>query len=695
MRSVFPFTAIVGQEQMKKALILNCINPGIGGVLIRGEKGTAKSTAVRGLASLLPDIEVVKDCKFNCDPNRPEEMCEGCKEKILKGENLPIVKRPMRVFDLPLGATEDRVVGTIDIEKAIKEGNKVFEPGILAEAHRGILYVDEVNLLDDHLVDILLDSAAMGVNIVEREGISFTHPARFILIGTMNPEEGELRPQLLDRFGLCVEVKGIDDAKERAEIIQRLEDFERNPRLFEDKWRQTQERLRKHILRAKEILPQVICTKGILNLIARFAIDTKVDGHRADVFMLNVAKTTSAYHQRGVVTEKDVAEAGRLVLPHRMKKRPPHKSDGSDQRTGEQSIKEQLEKDLGSNLPNAGKRDNAGGDSTKAPVNVSENMFEVGHYFPVRKLSLPNSILNRCRSGRRSKAIVKGKIGRYIGSTIPPDKTNDIAIDATIRAAAPYQIYRQRNGSAIAIEPQDIRKKIRERKVSHTIMFLVDASSSMGVDRRMVETKGAILSLLIDAYQKRDRVAMVTFRSTDADVLLPPTTSIELAKRKLEEMPTGGGTPLSKGLHVAHSILKSEMQKYPHIEPVLLLISDGEANVCLNRKKVAWRTRDSSCYEMSYYGMVATSTRTRSIALDEAKEIAAEIKKSRIKSIAIDTGNGYRIRHKMREICEALGGIYYKMEDLRAETIVSTVKECLSITAPYWKMHSMEAMSIA
>lgn len=682
MRSAFPFTAIVGQEEMKKALILNAINPTIGGVLIRGQKGTAKTTAVRGLVSLLPDIEVVKDCKFNCNPHRPEEMCKGCKERILRGENLPVVKRPMRMVELPLGATEDRVVGTIDIEKAIRKGNKVFEPGILAEAHRGILYIDEVNLLDDHLVDILLDSAAMGVNVVEREGISFIHPARFILIGTMNPEEGELRPQLLDRFGLCVEVRDIEHIEERAEITKRLEEFERYPHIFEDTWNKHQERLREHIIRAKEIFPRVIYTDHILNLIAQITVDTRVDGHRADLFMLKVARTISAYHQRDIVTESDVIEAAGLVLTHRIRKRPSQKLDGLKQQMIPESPKGQQEKDT-KFIPSSKSEGNGiNGDSRKIPTISLENVFfEVGRHFPVKKLSLPKRVLKRCRMGRRSKAEVEGKTGRYIGSTIPRGKTDDIAIDATIRAAAPYQIYRQRNGFAMVIESSDIRKKVRERKVSHTIVFVVDASSSMGVDRRMVETKGAILSLLIDAYQKRDRVAMVTFRSTDASILLPPTNSIELAKRKLEEIPTGGGTPLSKGLYVAHSILKTEMRKNPHIEPLLILISDGEANMCLDGRRITWGTRRSLCSEMSsemsYYGRVSSSTRARSTALDEAKEVAAEIKRSGIKSIAIDTGNGYRIRHKMREVCEALGGIYYKMEDLKAETLVSTVKESL------------------
>ena len=321
-RTVFPFTAIVGQEKMKKALILNAINPNIGGVLIRGEKGTAKSTAVRALAFLLPEIEVVADCPFNCNPYLETEMCHRCRERKAKGEVLPVIKRRMQVVDLPLGATEDRVVGTLDIERALKTGEKHFEPGILAAAHRGILYVDEVNLLDDHLVDVLLDAAAMGVNIVEREGVSFSHPAKFILIGTMNPEEGELRPQFLDRFGLCVDVEGIHDPKMRVEIVKRWLEYESDPHTMEEKWAEEEKRLRERILNAQVLLPKVSYTDETLTLIAQIALEAGVDGHRADIAMFKVAKTLAAYHGHTEITEEDIKEAADLVLPHRLRRHP-------------------------------------------------------------------------------------------------------------------------------------------------------------------------------------------------------------------------------------------------------------------------------------------------------------------------------------------------------------------------------------
>ncbi|MEW6619133.1 MAG: ATP-binding protein [bacterium] len=319
---IYPFTAIVGQERMKKALLLNAINPNLSGVLIRGEKGTAKSTAARALANLLPEIEVVANCPFSCHPQRKELMCEECRHRIAKGEDVPTTRRKMRVVNLPVGATEDRVVGTLDIEHALKTGEKRFEPGVLADAHRAILYVDEVNLLDDHIVDVLLDSAAMGVNTIEREGVSFAHPAHFILIGTMNPEEGELRPQLLDRFGLCVNIEGIDDPKARVEVIKRRQGFEENPARFVAEWNAEERALSQLIVNAQWLLKDVALSDDMLELIAKIAVDMQVDGHRADIFMMKTARTIAAYHQRLKVVEEDVQEAAELVLPHRMRKKP-------------------------------------------------------------------------------------------------------------------------------------------------------------------------------------------------------------------------------------------------------------------------------------------------------------------------------------------------------------------------------------
>lgn len=333
---IYPFPAIVGQEQMKKALLLNAINPRIGGVLIRGEKGTAKSTAARALAHLLPNREVVEGCIFGCDPTDSKGLCLDCQKR---SSEIKTKTSRMRVIELPISATEDKVVGSLDIEHALKKGEKKFEPGILAQAHRNILYVDEVNLLNDHIVDILLDAAAMGMNFIEREGVSYVHPASFILIGTMNPEEGELRPQLLDRFGLCVDIEGIMDADTRVEVIRRRQQYEDQPEEFLGRWTGEEQDLRDRILRAHELLPLVSISDEMLHMIAQICIDMGVDGHRADITMMKTASTIAAYYGRTAVIEEDVREAATLVLSHRMRRRP-----FSEQKMDTQKIEQTIQK---------------------------------------------------------------------------------------------------------------------------------------------------------------------------------------------------------------------------------------------------------------------------------------------------------------------------------------------------------------
>jgi Mg-chelatase subunit ChlI len=322
MSRIFPFTAIVGQERMKRALVLNAINPRIGGVLIRGERGTAKSTAARALAALLPEITVVADCPFGCDPNRPTTWCTNCRERVEASAELPLSRRRTRFVDLPVSATEDRVVGTLDIERAIQKGEKRFEPGVLAAANRGVLYVDEVNLLDDHVVDLLLDAAAMGVNVVEREGISFSHPARFILVGTMNPEEGDLRPQLLDRFALCVDMRGIRDQRARMAIMEHNLAFEADPEGFRTEWMPHEEHQTREITEARRLLPQVRYTQRNLATIAGLMAGLGVDGHRADLVILKTAQANAARHGRTTITDEDILLAAELALPHRLKRTP-------------------------------------------------------------------------------------------------------------------------------------------------------------------------------------------------------------------------------------------------------------------------------------------------------------------------------------------------------------------------------------
>ncbi len=363
MPPIFPFTAIVGQERMRRALILNAVDTRIGGVLIRGERGTAKSTAARSLAALLPNVKVVDDCRFGCDPDKPNTWCTECKERFAKRKTIPSHVRPTPFVNLPVSATEDRVVGTLDIEQAIQKGERRFEPGVLAGANRGLLYIDEVNLLDDHVVDVLLDSAAMGVNMVEREGISFSHPARFILVGTMNPEEGELRPQLLDRFALSVDIIGIHNARDRVTIMERNIAFERDAEAFRQQWTSRETELSHQIAAARELVSEVKHTSRDLLSIAALTSSLNVDGHRADLVILKAARAQAAFEGRTKITDHDIALAAELALPHRIKRTPFQQAE----MTTEQ-LQERIEQLAGQSTP----EEEAESDQSEASQNQSE-----------------------------------------------------------------------------------------------------------------------------------------------------------------------------------------------------------------------------------------------------------------------------------------------------------------------------------
>jgi Mg-chelatase subunit ChlI len=367
MRVIYPFTAIVGQHRMRRALILNAIDTRIGGVLIRGERGTAKSTAARALAALLPPVETVQDCRFGCDPNRPITWCTECRERFAADEKPPIKTRQTPFINLPISATEDRVVGTLDIEKAIQKGERHFEPGVLASANRGLLYIDEVNLLDDHVVDVLLDSAAMGMNIVEREGISFSHPARFILVGTMNPEEGDLRPQLLDRFALSVEIHGILDARQRVQIMERNIAFEADPEAFRQEWLPMEFELSEKIAQARQLVKQVKYSSRDLLIIADLTAKMQVDGHRADLVILKASRAHAAFEGRTAITPHDIALAAELALPHRVKAGPFRQSE-----MGVTQLEEQIEQLKGA--ASAGKPSDDSEESTESESSEKKSL---------------------------------------------------------------------------------------------------------------------------------------------------------------------------------------------------------------------------------------------------------------------------------------------------------------------------------
>jgi len=648
-RPVYPFAALVGQELLKKALILNAINPLLGGVLVRGEKGTAKSTAARGLAELLPPIPMVAGCPFQCHPEQMELMCDACRHRCAQDEKLPVRSRPMPVVDLPLGTTEDRLLGTIDLEKAIKTGEKHFEPGLLAAANRGILYVDEVNLLDDHLVDVLLDAAAMGVNVVEREGISFEHPARFILVGTMNPEEGELRPQLLDRFGLCVEITGLPNLDDRMAVVTRRLDYEDNPEDFAKQWEADQERLRENILRARERLAHVAYTPEILRLITMICLDQEVDGHRADIYMLKAAQTLAAHHDREEVLAEDVREAALLVLPHR-RRRQPFGDTRLDQDRLEDTFKKFQEEQEAASVPPGPPPATEAAPADEGKSLLGEVTTAPADPFPVEPLELPHERLIRNTPGSRTRTRSDNRTGRYVRATPTPPAAPDLALDATLRAAAPYQCRRDRTNLALAITDPDLRHKVRERKIGRHILFVVDASGSMGAKDRMRETKAAILSLLLDAYRRRERVGLVVFQGKKAVNPLPFTHSIEIAQRYLRDLPTGGKTPLPHGLALALDLIKRERLKHPKDAYLLVLITDGKANVPLT---------------------------DGNLAMAEVRDLAAQVRTLGINSLILNTERFWHEASCLPEISRLMGASYYTIDKLKARDLVSRVGEAL------------------
>jgi magnesium chelatase subunit D len=655
LRTVFPFTAIVGQESVKLALLLNAISPAISGVLIRGHKGTAKSTAVRALASLLPDIDVIAGCPFGCAPTTPPHVCPQGERHVA---GAPVLMRPARLVELPLGVTEDRVAGTLDIERALKTGEKHFEPGLLAAAHRGVLYIDEVNLLSDHIVDVLLDAAAMGVNYVEREGVSVSHAASFILVGTMNPEEGELRPQLLDRFGLAVDVRADPDVEIRAEVVRRRIAFDQDPDAFRAQWAEAERAEQARLLAARQLLPRVRLDDALLTLIAGICTDFGVDGMRADIVMYRAAVALAAYEGRLDVTEADIRQVARLVLPHRRRRQPFDQPDVDEQALDESLERHRPPQDHG--VPPAAS-DAPEGQPDTPPEQAPEQRAEgptpqdqqarIGPSFAVNPLEGPvRQALEPRATGKRSRTL-GSRTGHYVTSRPPQGRVRDIAIDATLRAAAPNLRRRQREGEgALSIHYTDVREKVRESRTGNLILFVVDASGSMGARDRMIATKGAIMSLLLDAYQKRDQVGMVSFRDREANVLLPPTHSVDLAQHYLADMRTGGRTPLAAGLAKAHDVLIRYRQRERDIHPLLVLLTDGRANA------------SAGAHDPVAEGLAQ----------------ADNLRQSGVASLVVDTEQGAMRLGLAQRLADALGGVCLRLEELAATTLARAVRLSLA-----------------
>jgi magnesium chelatase subunit D len=659
LRKSYPFSAILAQEEMKLALLLNAVNPAIGGVVVRGEKGTAKSTAARGMRALLPPI---------ADGQTPAFV------------------------DFPLGATEDMVIGAIDFESAIRDGDVRFQPGLLARAHQGVLYIDEVNLLDDHLVDSILNAAESGENIVEREGQSLRHASRFILIGTMNPEEGELRPQLLDRFGLAVSISGETDLDVRIELIKRREAFDLDPQAFIAKYRDDDAAIAQRLADARKRLGEVRIPGHLVGFIGEICARNHVAGHRADIVIARAARAHAAWDGRCDVNADDILKVAPMALLHRMRSAtpdlpppPPHPPAPPEENDNEEQSQETPDQPPPDETPpetDGGTQDGEGSEASLPPPAAAsmsdstpddgqpqqadaaptqseggeapDEVQEIGSTYAVRPIERQAQDHRlRTGSGRRSRSRSASKQGRYIKATPRRSARNDLALDATLRAAAPFQKLRrleEKRAMAVQVTPDDIREKIRERRIGNFLLFVVDGSGSMGARRRMVETKAAIMSLLLDAYQKRDKVALVAFRGRSAETVLPPTGSVERAARLLADLPIGGRTPLTAGLAEADTVLRQVLRKEPAVMPLVILMTDGRANAALG----AGVPRDE--------------------ALCAAAVLAGRYPTAQFAVVDTEAPGVVRL-DLARQIAMALGATYFKVEDLRAEDLVSIAKE--------------------
>ena len=699
-RIVFPFSAIVALDKLKLAILINAINPKIGGVLIRGPKGSGKTTVVRGLMDILPKIEAVKDCVFNCSPHDPSNMCAKCSEDHKKGKKTPTEEREMTVVNLPLGATEDRVIGSLDVEKAIKLGVEALEPGILAEANQNILYVDEINLLPDHIADDLLDAAATGWNVVEREGISVSHPSRFIFVGTMNPEEGELRPQLLDRFPLSVTVDKINSVEDRIEVVKRNIEFEGNPEKFCEKYRPTQTELKNRITQARKLLPNVEMPEKLLEAVCKACLDLKVDGMRPDIVISKAACTLAAFESRTKVTLNDVLVASELALSHRTREggfldpatneevrktiavavKEVKYEEGAEQKNTEQTTsKEKKEEKLPKGrvlfklIGEASQKeeDHLKKRFLKFRLKLSKLFFTVNRLFGMvvfgfaKKLkSTPKGVpvtrgvvkdakptttdetsgktemvlakakgipsvstaskspemekgvslfakikkkvlifpklfsftarkparLVSSYAGKRAETVTTLHRGRSRGWRFPHDKPKDIHLPATIRAAARKQKNRERPlETVLKISLEDVREKLRLYKAPITMVFVIDLSGSMILS--IEEVKEALLKLHGDAYRYRDRVGIVALKETGAVVVQHPITNLRVVANKLLGLRISGYTPLAAGMVKAWEVLKEAKRRDRSTIPVMVIITDGSANVPLQRSLETGETR--------------------------------------------------------------------------------------------------------
>ena len=632
----YPFSAIVGQEEMKLALLLSAVSREVAGVLLCGEKGTGKSTAARALASLLPEIS--------------------------PGQKAPFV-------NLPLNATEEALLGTIDLEETFRTGRPVYSPGLLVKADQGVLYIDEVNLLPEHLAASLLDVAERGLVVVEREGLSLTLPARLVLIGSMNPEEGHLSSQLLDRFGLCVLVSGEKDPERRVEVVKRRLLFERDPEGFNQIYEQEEKALRERLLKARDLYPLVVISARLRALIGELCREARVSGHRADLVLQAASRAHAALHGRKEVIFEDIEAVADMVLVHRRREQEPRaKSPEKEPKEEKESEKKEEKTDSFSPEPQerfqtrpqepqaSEKEEGSQAPLPPPPEEVrphegQDQVFEIGEVFEARPLGPTRRRRAQELTGKRLKSLTQR--GRFIRAIIPRGKVRDLALSATLRAAAPYQLRRGAGpGRGVVITKSDFREKQRKSKVGHLLLFCVDASGSMAAEARMRETKGAIMSLLLSAYQKRDRVALIVFRGQEAKLVLPPTNSVELAGRLLADLPVGGSTPLPAALSMVASFLERTLRREPELPVTTFFITDGRGNVSLGQGKPQEEIRRWAqilSQRFPQVDFVVVDTETGFVRLEMAKELARILSAKYFTPEALKAERLVRIAYDLRK----------------------------------------------